>query len=229
MSNSSKPFLRIDWFDGTVVEDTRPAIFEAEEDTSQQDIELASQNKPRYTERKLMGFKRLLDISQQETTSILLQLSERSSFWDLLDSELKNDYIVLVTKIICKLYTFLLSGQKSIMLTKLLNTKFIPSNFLKTLSEYMLNLPSTRIVEKRLNMMFWNDVESFCMNVLGICEGICTLHLSEVEKIGCLLGTLQTTVDGLIEEHSERFSETLFCKIADITQMYQRVCDKVSL
>lgn len=224
MSKSDKPSLRIDWFDGTVIEEPRLAS-----SVTNFDDEPISEPvpHPQTTERKLMGFKRLLDLSQQDATSLTLQLSGRSSFWDLIQTELKNDYVVLAVKIIAKLYFYLQSGQKSPMLSKLLQTKFIPSNFLDTLYNYILNLPSTRIVEKRMNMSFWEDPESFFRNLLIIYEGI--VSMNESIKTTAVLEILEVSIKGVMTEHMETFSDELFQRIYNLNGKIQGMTFKVRL
>lgn len=208
MADKHKTTLRIDWFDGTIIEDTTPT--EAPSAFEDEDKE-SSTSKPHYTEKKLMGFKRLNELSHQEVSNLTLQLSGRSSFWDLLDSELKPDYIVLITKILAKLLKSLQSGQKSVMLANLLKTRFLTSNFLDVLIDYLISLPSVRIVEKRMNMQFWDDVETFYRNVLEVCEGICALSPGKAaESASNLLEAVRISVMGVMEEHEEQFSEELF-------------------
>ncbi|XP_048478344.1 NFX1-type zinc finger-containing protein 1-like [Plutella xylostella] len=214
MSEHNKPSLRIDWFDGTVIEDSRSP----NTSSSAFDDEDAAEPppaKPQYSERKLMGFKRLFDLSQQDASNLTLQLSGRSSFWDLLNSELKDDFIVLITKIIAKLYASILLGQSTLMLKKLLKTKFLTSNFLNILTDYVIRLPSVRISEKRMNMQFWNDLEPFYDSVLEICDGILSVEEAQ-ESAAALLEAVRASVHGVIEEHMEQFTEDLFIKMVTI-------------
>ncbi|CAG9101992.1 unnamed protein product [Plutella xylostella] len=214
MSEHNKPSLRIDWFDGTVIEDSRSP----NTSSSAFDDEDAAEPppaKPQYSERKLMGFKRLFDLSQQDASNLTLQLSGRSSFWDLLNSELKDDFIVLITKIIAKLYASILLGQSTMMLKKLLKTKFLTSNFLNILTDYVIHLPSVRISEKRMNMQFWNDLEPFYDSVLEICDGILSVEEAQ-ESAAALLEAVRASVHGVMEEHMEQFTEDLFQKMVTI-------------
>lgn len=208
MSNSHKPSHRIDWFDGTVIEEPRQLSPEASTDAT---IEPQTQ----YTERKLMGFKRLLDLSVQDACTICLELLSRTSFWELLQTELKGDYIVIITRIIAKLCIFLQSGFATLLIRNLLKHKFLPSRFIETLHNYLLSLSTTRIANKRLNMLFWNDLESFYSNVLEICKGICFHIPEEAEKVEPLLKATSDSVHGVMVEHRETFTQELFNAITN--------------
>ncbi|OWR55250.1 NFX1-type zinc finger-containing protein 1, partial [Danaus plexippus plexippus] len=97
MAESNKS-LRIDWFDGTVIEETRP-------NTSFRDeISTPPPTKTQEIEKKHIGFKRLLDISYLKPPILNLELSNRPGFWLLFNSEIKDDFLVLITKVIATVY-----------------------------------------------------------------------------------------------------------------------------
>ncbi|KAI8434631.1 hypothetical protein MSG28_003164 [Choristoneura fumiferana] len=99
MANSSKPSLRIDWFDGTLIEESshnsgqNTSKFADEE---QPETEVLPQ--PQQFQKKPIGYKKLLDISMLQPPTLTLEISHKNSFWYLMDSELKGDFIVLIVK-----------------------------------------------------------------------------------------------------------------------------------
>ncbi|XP_063384335.1 NFX1-type zinc finger-containing protein 1-like [Cydia fagiglandana] len=219
MSDASKPSLRIDWFDGTLIEETRS-------NTGRNASEFADEEQPATQttaevpqfQKKPIGYKKLLDISMLKPPALTLEISHKNSFWYLMDSELKGDFIVLIVKILANVYKSLEPGEKSMIIT-VLKSKFLKSNFLNTLKEYLSGLPAVRVVEKRINSQLWDDAESFYFNVLAICAGIYNFsgknreYLSEAQS---LLEVLEISALGVKEEHTERFRDELFIEIEDL-------------
>ncbi|XP_075977496.1 NFX1-type zinc finger-containing protein 1-like [Anticarsia gemmatalis] len=215
MSESNKASLRIDWFDGTLIEDAR-ANTSTSEFADEDQPEPKKPDKPQYTEKKPIGFKRLLDISLLKPPILNLEVSHRPGFWNLLDEkELKGDFIVLIVKILASIYKCLEPGENS-KIVKMLRSRFQNSNFLENLKSYLDELPIVRIVEKRLNSHLWDDAESFFNNVTDLCEGIINFEGANEEFMKELLDLLEVTevsAIGVKEEHTERFSDELFERI----------------
>lgn len=168
---SGNPSVKIDWFDGTLVECSTSKI-EPGPSLARQSENINSKNNSHCTERKIMGFMKLQELSNLDHNSLVLQLSGRTSFWDLLNTELKDDLIVLVVKILAKLYQYLELNPTSPALDYVLKTKFLKSEFFNsTLGKYLARVPDTKMADKRFNMQFWNDLESFYNNVVTIGSG----------------------------------------------------------
>ncbi|KAM3962671.1 NFX1-type zinc finger-containing protein 1 [Aphomia sociella] len=219
MSERNKASLRIDWFDGTVIEDIRPnAAAAATEFADEEENQPQTCTKPMNTEKKPIGFKRLLDISSLRPPVLTLELSHRPGFWNLLDIELKGDFIVLIVKILSHVYKSLEPGEKSRIASQL-RTRFEKSNFLVALKKYLAGLPSVRIVEKKINFQLWNDVELFFSDVVSLCEGIINFGGHSIEYLKEIYELLEITDEsaiGVREEHTETFSSELFVKIDQI-------------
>ncbi|XP_053609325.1 NFX1-type zinc finger-containing protein 1-like isoform X2 [Plodia interpunctella] len=168
MGEINKPSLRIDWFDGTLIEDTRPGSdtnpFGDEEQSDPQ-----SSSRPQIVEKKPIGFKRLQDISAMRPPALTLEVSHRPGFWNLLDVELKGDFIVLIVKVLANIYKSLEPDEKSRIASQL-KSKLEKSIFLNTLKEYVAGLPVVRISEKKMNFQLWNDVELFFNDLIALCE-----------------------------------------------------------
>lgn len=233
MSENNKASLRIDWFDGTLIEDVRPNSSTTSEFADEEQPEPAKPEKPQYTEKKPIGFKRLLDISMLKPPILNLEVSHRPGFWNLLDEkELKGDFIVLIVKILASVYKSLEIGENS-KIVKMLRTRFQNSNFLVNLKNYLDELPSVRIVEKRLNSHLWDDAESFYGNVIELCEGAISFEGSDTEFMKEILDLLEVTevsAIGVREEHTERFSDDMFVKIETLKlQAMSLLKDQVSL
>lgn len=232
MSEGGKPSLRIDWFDGTLVEDTlqntstNTGLF-ADED--QPEPQLPS--KLPFSEKRPIGFKRLLEFSTLKPPILTLEIAHRPGFWNLLDGEVKDDFIVLIVKILAAIYKSLVPGEKS-KITSMLETRFEKSNFLELLKEYLIGLPSVRISEKCMNMHLWNDVQLFYSEVYGLCEGIFTYSGNSVEyckNIYDLLEILEASAVGVKEEHTETFSDNFFIQIQELKSRIMTLINKVSL
>ncbi|CAH0585889.1 unnamed protein product [Chrysodeixis includens] len=225
--SDNKASLRIDWFDGTLIEDARPNSSAAtSEFADEEPPEPKATPRPPYTEKKPIGFKRLLDISTLNPPILNLEVSHRPGFWNLLDEEeLKGDFIVLIVRILANVYKTLEPGENS-KIVKLLRTRFQNSNFLVNIKNYLDELPSVRIVEKRLNSQLWDDAEAFYVNILSLCEGIMNFESDNVEFIKEVLDLLELTevsAIGVREEHTERFSNDLFVKIEDLKSRAMRL------
>ncbi|CAH4027061.1 unnamed protein product [Pieris brassicae] len=208
--------LRIDWFDGTVIEETRPSSSQF----ADEEVAIAKPQKALDIERKPIGFKRLLDISFMKPPSLNIELANRPGFWLLLNSELKDDYIVLIVKILAVLYKSLDRGEKS-KVSFLLKTKFLESTFLEQLQDYLAKIPLVRIVEKRKNMQFWDDVESFYNNVYELFQGI--FNYRDYSKgflslLNDLVETAELSAIGAQEEHSERIGQNYYTKISGLKE-----------
>lgn len=216
MGESSKASLRIDWFDGTLVEDVRPNTSSTTDFADEEQLEHKKSGKPQYTEKKPIGFKRLHDISLLQPPILNLEVAHRPGFWNLFDEkELKGDYIVLIVKILANIYKTLEPGENS-KLVKMLKTRFQNSNFLVHLKNYLDELPSVRISEKKLNFHLWDDPESFFVHLTNLCEGLLYFDSKNEEFIKEILDLLEITevsAIGVCEEHTERFSDNLFLKI----------------
>lgn len=234
MSDGGKPSLRIDWFDGTLIEDTLQNTssntgFFADEDQSTEPQQLPS--KLPFIERKPIGFKRLLEFSTLKPPILTLEIAHRPGFWNLFDGELKNDFIVLIVKILATIYKSLVPGEKS-KITSMLKTRFEKSNFLEILREYLIGLPSVRITEKCMNMHLWNDVQLFYSEVYSLCEGILNYDGSSVDywkNIYDLLEILETSAIGVKEEHTETFSDNFFVQTQEFKSRIIKLLNKVSL
>lgn len=219
MGDCNKASLRIDWFDGTLIEDARPNTSANSEFADEEQPEPKPETKPQFTEKKPIGFKRLLDISTLQPPILNLEVSHRPGFWNLLDEdELKGDFIVLIVKILANVYKTLEPGENS-KIVKLLRTRFQNSNFLVNIKNYLDELPSVRIVEKRLNLQLWDDAEAFYANILNLCEGIINFERDNLEFMKDVLDLLEITevsAFGVREEHTERFSNDLFVRIENL-------------
>ncbi|XP_031766048.2 NFX1-type zinc finger-containing protein 1-like isoform X2 [Galleria mellonella] len=216
MSEQSKPTLRIDWFDGTLIEDNRQ-ITEASASgfADEEQAQPETSTKPQFTEKKPIGFKRLLDISSLEPPVLTLEVSHRPGFWNLLDIELKGDFIVLIVKVLARIYKSLEPNEKSRIASQL-RSRFEKSNFLVTLKKYLAGLPSVRIVEKKINFQLWNDTELFFSDVVSLCEGIIHFGDHTIEYLKEIFELLEITDEsavGVKEEHTETFSDALFNRI----------------
>lgn len=206
MGESSKRSTRIDWFDGTIVEDTRAGSDFADED---------QQGEPtsKYTEKKPIGFKRLLEMSLLKPPVLTLEISHRPGFWNLFDQDdLKGDFIVLIMRILANVYKEIEPNDKSNIAT-LLKTRVLKSSFLEKLKKYLIDLPSVRVVEKKHNAQLWDDIEGFYFLVLELCKGIKRFGGNNTDYndvLHDLLEALEVSAVGVREEHSERFSSDLF-------------------
>ncbi|CAH2265116.1 jg9273 [Pararge aegeria aegeria] len=210
MSETTKS-IRIDWFDGTVIEESRPSTSQFdEEDKEQQPL-----RKLQESEKKPIGFKRLLDLSLLNPPILNLELSNRPGFWLLLNTELKGDFIILLVKIMGYLYKSIDSNEKS-KIGFLLRTKFEKSDFLIKLKNYLCGLPKVKIVEKRMNMQLWDDVESNYFNVLNFCESIFCYggHTKEfLRNLYDIVEMAEISAIGVQEEHMEAISEIFYEKM----------------
>ncbi|XP_047533549.1 NFX1-type zinc finger-containing protein 1-like [Vanessa atalanta] len=219
MSENSKS-LRIDWFDGTVIEETRP-------NTSQFSEEESTEPKPlpklQDIEKKPIGFKRLNDISFLNPPLLNLELSNRPGFWLLLNGELKGDFIVLLVKIFGSVYKSLETNDKS-KIVVLLRNKFEKSDFLVKLTEYLKVLPQVKTVDKRMNTKLWDDVESFYFSVVDFCESIFLFGGHTKEYLKLLYEVLETTelsAIGVQEEHMEPINEKFYEKLLQLKTALQ--------
>lgn len=232
MSEGNKASLRIDWFDGTLIEDARPNTSGTTEFADEDQPEPKPETKSQFTEKKPIGFKRLLDISTLQPPILNLEVSHRPGFWNLLDeNELKGDFIVLIVRILASVYKTLEPGENS-KIVKLLRTRFQNSNFLVNIKNFLDELPSVRIIEKRLNSQLWDDAERFYMNILNLCEGIINFERDNLEFMKEILDLLEITevsAFGVREEHTERFSNELFLRIDQLkTKAMKLLKDEVS-
>ncbi|CAH2048442.1 unnamed protein product, partial [Iphiclides podalirius] len=78
MTDANKTSLRIDWFDGTLIEDIRQNVSSSSqfEDEDSPEMQAQPQN-PQEVEKKPIGFKRLMDISQLKPPILNVELSHR--------------------------------------------------------------------------------------------------------------------------------------------------------
>ncbi|XP_072949027.1 NFX1-type zinc finger-containing protein 1-like [Epargyreus clarus] len=216
MSESNKPSLRIDWFDGTVMEDFGQASTAnfADEDVAKSEPEA----KPKEIEKKPIGFKRLLDLSLLSSPLLNLEIANRPGFWLLLDGELKGDFIVLIVKVLANVYKSLQPGEKSKIVT-MLRTRFEKSQFVNILKDYIIGLPKVRIVEKKMNLQLWNDIETFFFDVLELCSGIFKFGINNsgyLHDLNDLIEATEASALGVQKEHSEMISEAFFSQIRQL-------------
>ena len=232
MSEGNKASLRIDWFDGTLIEDARSNTSAASQFADEDQPESKPEPKPQFTEKKPIGFKRLLDISTLQPPILNLEVAHRPGFWNLLDEdELKGDFIVLIVRILANVYKTLEPGENS-KIVKLLRSRFQNSKFLVNIKNFLDELPSVRIVEKRLNSQLWDDAEGFFVSILNLCEGIINFERDNLEFMKEILDLLEITevsAFGVREEHTERFSNELFVKIEQLKNKSMKLLkDEVS-
>ncbi|VVD05883.1 unnamed protein product [Leptidea sinapis] len=219
---SEKSTLRIDWFDGTVIEDTRGNTSKfSDEEIKEKDPTPPSVSQE--VERKAIGFKRLLDISFLRPPTLNLELSNRPGFWLLFSGPIKSDFIVLLIKILSAVYNSLDRGEKN-KLTGLLESRFLNSDFLSKVKEYMIGLPDVRISEKRLNMQLWEDVETFYFNVLTLCEGMFNYGLPKhkLQQVFQLIEVAEDSSLGVQEEHSEKIGESFYTRTLSLKDKIQK-------
>ncbi|XP_013134088.1 PREDICTED: NFX1-type zinc finger-containing protein 1-like [Papilio polytes] len=212
--SDSKSSLRIDWFDGTLIEDARQATSSTQFDDEDKP-ETQTKLTPKDVEKKPIGFKRLMDLSYLKPPILSLEISHRPGFWHLLDIDLKGDFIVLIIKTLSNIYGSLESEDKS-KIVSLLRTRFLKSVFINNLKTYLKQLPNVRIVEKKMNMQLWDDVETFFLNIFMLCEGMFKFHIKENEvlfEILELLEITETSAVGVREEHTETIRDSFFTKI----------------
>ncbi|XP_059049259.1 NFX1-type zinc finger-containing protein 1-like [Achroia grisella] len=215
MSERNKSTLRIDWFDGTLIEDNHQITEDASQFADEDQVQPETSTKPQFTEKKPIGFKRLLDLSFLEPPVLTLEISHRPGFWNLLDIELKGDFIVLIVKILARIYRSLEPGENSRIASQL-KSRFEKSNFLITIKNYLASLPSVRIVEKKMNFQLWNDAELFFSDVILLCEGLVHFgghSLDYIKEVYELLDVADESAVGVKEEHTETFSNELFTRI----------------
>lgn len=233
MNEGNKSSLRIDWFDGTLIEDSRSnnAVTASAFDDEEPPEAAPPPPKTQYSEKKPIGFKRLLDISLLQPPLLTLEVAHRPGFWNLLDTELKGDFIVLIVKVLSQIYKSLEPCEKSRIATQL-KTKFEKSLFLNTLREFLIDLPQVRIVEKRMNSQLWDDVKTFYNNVVSLCEGIVDYGENSPEflrQIYDLLEITETSAVGVREEHTETFSNDLFIRIHQLQSKILNLTSEVCL
>lgn len=230
MNDPNKSSLRIDWFDGSLIEDTRQNISNTSRFDDEDSPETHSQSqKPREVEKKPIGFKRLMDISLLKPPILNVEVSHRPGFWHLFDTELKGDFIVLIIKILSDVYNSLESEERS-KITMLLETRFVKSNFLNRLKNYLNDLPSLRIVEKRMNMQLWDDIETFYFDVLELCKGMVKFHQKDVNimlEIMDLLDSAEVSALGVIEEHKESIKNNFFDELKQLIKDILEIIDQV--
>lgn len=219
MSETSKS-LRIDWFDGTATEETRPSNSQF----SEEDSETPPPRKLLESEKKPIGFKRLLDLSLLKPPILNLELSNRPGFWLLFSTDLKDDFIVLIVKILGMLYESLDPHEKS-KIGSLLRTKFEKSNFLVKLKDYLTGLPKVKITEKRMNMQLWEDVETFYFNLLTFCKAI--FHYGGYSKeflkdLYDVVETAEISALGVQEENMEDINESFYEQISQLRTKIQK-------
>lgn len=232
MADGTKPSLRIDWFDGTVIEETRPNTSSCATEFADEDSPATKPvSNPTYIEKKPIGFKRLLDISLLKPPILTLEIAHRPGFWNLLEvEEMKGDFIVLIVKILSSIYKSLEPGETSKIVT-MLQTKFERSNFLELLKRYLISLPMVRVVEKRMNSYAWNDIQTFYFDILALCEGIFEFGGNSTEflkNIYDLLELTETSALGVREEHMEIFNESLFEQIVQLKEKLMNLFQQVS-
>lgn len=219
MGDRSKASLRIDWFDGTLIEDNRSNVNTTSEFADEDRPELETTVNPEPKEKKPIGFKRLFDISLLEPPGLILEVAHRPGFWNLLDEEeLKGDFIVLIVRILSNVYNSLEPCEKSKIVT-MLRTRFENSNFLVNLKKYISGLPSVRITEKRFNTQLWDDVETFFIQLSKLCEGIIHFGGNSVEFMTYLYDLIEVaeiSCIGVCDEHTETVREDFFVKMAEL-------------
>lgn len=227
MSENSKS-LRIDWFDGTVIEETRPSTSQfSEENTTETKPSLRLQE----VEKKPIGFKRLHDLSFLNPPVLNLELANRPGFWLLFNVELKGDFIVLLVKILATLYKSLETNERSKIVFQLKN-KFEKSDFLVQLKEYLKGLPKVRTVDKRINTKFWDDVEAFYFSLIEFCESIFLfgVHSKEyLEQLCDLIEIAELSAIGVQENHMEPINEKFYEKVIFLKNELQISINNVSI
>lgn len=224
-ANSSS--LRIDWFDGSLVPELQSTYIV--ETTALIDEELRKQElrRTQIGEKETIGFKRLLDLSFLRPPSLTLELLYKPGFWNLLDVEVKEDYIVLMVKILANVYPTLEPGETS-TITRLLQTRFRNSKFWLDLKAYINNLPNVKTVDKKTNCRLWDDIESFYFNVLSICEGIINYEIPDTRHQKDLLDFLTVTkqsATGVMIRHTETFSQELFLKFEEMIEKMNEIME----
>ncbi|XP_013183232.1 NFX1-type zinc finger-containing protein 1 [Amyelois transitella] len=231
MGEINKPSLRIDWFDGTLIEDTRPNtdINPFADEELQPDPQPTQ--RPQTTEKKPIGFKRLQDISTMKPPALTLEVSHRPGFWNLLDIELKGDFIVLIVKVLANIYKSLEPNEQSRIASQL-KTRLEKSIFINSLKEYVAGLPAVRLSEKKSNFQLWNDVELFFSDLIALCEGIVNFGSHSIDfmkEIYELLEISDTSAVGVIEKHKETISSDIFSRIDEAKLTLSKIISENSI
>ncbi|CAH2980996.1 unnamed protein product [Chilo suppressalis] len=232
MCDGNKSSLRIDWFDGTLVaaSSSNSNVITASNFDDEDQPQQQTQVKPQYVEKKPIGFNRLQQISLLKGFALTLEVAHRPGFWMLLDMELKGDFIVLIVDVLTNIYNSLEPYEKS-RISTLLKTKFEKSMFLKTLNNYLTNLPFIRVVEKRMNTHFWDNPEVFYSNVILLFETMVNYDQKNIElliEINDLLSITESSIVGVKEEHTERFSDELFVRIHKLQCKLGNLINKIT-
>ncbi|XP_041978913.1 NFX1-type zinc finger-containing protein 1-like isoform X2 [Aricia agestis] len=202
---------RIDWFDGSVIEDRPTASTTVEPQRAQSPKDTKEGNV-----KKAIGFIKLYEISQLESPILNLELEARPGFWLLFSSGLSDDFIVLIVKTLKTLYKSL-EKNDSFKLFQLLETKFMESDFFNKLHDYVKKLPDVRLSQKSRNSQLWNDVNGFFSDLLDFCKGIFNFYKNRREYLKKLEKVVEVTyvsAFGVAENHSESISSNFYQNIA---------------
>ena len=232
MDEQGKSF-RIDWFDGTVTENTRSTTsnYLDEEGTTSKQISKQSPQSSQQIEKKAIGFKRLLDLSNLSQPILNLELSNRPGFWLLFKDDLKGDFIVLLVKIIKTVYQSLDVYDTS-KIVYLLKDEFEKSDFLCKLKEYLIDIPKVRTVNKPRNAYLWDDVESFYFSVLNLCAAIVKLGNNSNEylkKLYDILEVAETSAIAVQEEHMEPIKPKFYEEVYELKMKLEQSSRFVSI
>lgn len=122
-------------------------------------------NFPKHGYRNL-GFKKLEELSTQDPETIIFTLIDpKKGFDSLLDTNLSNDYIVLiirVLKVVCQ--SPLMQNKASIL--RLISK----DNFITHLTRFMMELCVQQERDRCRSRHYWNNENAFWENLLVLCE-----------------------------------------------------------
>lgn len=173
-----------------------------------------------------IGFKKLELLCNEDADNIIVTLIDpRSGFSFLLETDLSNDYIVLIVMVLSKMCSSVFEANKAAIMNLASTSKFI-----KQLTSFILELPLQNAQDRRRSGYFWKDQVGFWKNVIGLCESLIqTIPFRACEVLEMLIKAAIQIVKMLNTEKATEQSYQELNYFPDLLSAFNKLQNKFNL
>ncbi|XP_076264518.1 NFX1-type zinc finger-containing protein 1-like isoform X2 [Rhynchophorus ferrugineus] len=197
---------------------TRKKCYNQNQSNSHENLNVRNQNQSEFKNAKLLGFKFLESLVEQDPQDIFLTLcNEKSGFKKLLNStEITSDRICLVVTLIAKLCKFSFNTKNDFI------TDLFTSNFKDKLTAFISSIVTQTNHDKRQNSYFWRDTDMFWLSIIQISETVCNLIPSHSKEVHSILNNLDILFPIFEQRHKMHISDSIKESVKKLIDLAER-------
>ncbi|KAK9882468.1 hypothetical protein WA026_021501 [Henosepilachna vigintioctopunctata] len=175
----------------------------------------ADKQKYRYRRDPFIGFKYLESLLEQPLEDTLSKLNSNQGFFDMLEKELKPDFIVVIIKVMGKVCNCKLLTLRNQVLRKSLN-----NTFLQRIQLYISGLAFQKEAQRRENSYFWRDPDSFWNNLAKACKTVLkVMPQYYCEALGTLLNNTVMIIPKIESLHEIHIADGIKNDFEELVQL----------